>query len=580
MKLNKRFYFSFTLITSLFFLKAQDKEALKTQEVLVVKSYTPSLSDAFKISEDPRVPDSLKAEVKILKYKIKPVSVVSTFEPNKAKPMKPKKRFYSTPFNTFFSGGFGSMSQLYFNFSSVIELDRSQRFGLNLYRDGFGGDLRNSLLKSSQGFSQYGANHNLRSSNYNVNTQLQFTTQKNNYFGLYKTKWDDFLIASIDPRIKRNYFKFRTYWDWFDSVLKSMSFQVNITADNFASKEQQLALESNFSFPLSDGKIQAKTQFKGLNTSFSSFFFNGQTQDFSQGIGNAEVRWLYSENNFKLKIGAGIAYHLGDESLNSKLNYYPKLEIFYDKKGNSISPYFNANGGVYLSSYRESAIKNAYLAPITDLRPHFNKYNSSLGIRSSLSSVLNFDFGLLFDQIENFKYYERLPLNIFGEPKPFSLSNAFENKFTNIDLYGIRAQIRIDFARNNFVQFETSYRYYDLDEDQILLNIPALEMNWKSQFRFRNILTLYFNGEIWGDRTAIEYIRSLDFIGSSIGPEKFTLPLFLRSTAHLTINLNNQFDAFIKGRFSNSDIHGQWGFYQEPSFILLGGITYKFDFQY
>ena len=105
-------------------------------------------------------------------------------------------------------------------------------------------------------------------------------------------------------------------------------------------------------------------------------------------------------------------------------------------------------------------------------------------------------------------------------------------------------------------------------------------MNWNSQFHFRNILTLSFNGEVWGDRAANEYIRSLDFIGSNIGPEKFELPLFLRSTFHLTVNLNDQFDAFIKGRFSNSDIHGQWGFYQEPSLIILGGITYKFDFQY
>ena len=52
-------------------LKAQEDEPIKTQEVLVVKSYTPSLSDAFKISEGPQVPDSLKAELKILNYKLK-----------------------------------------------------------------------------------------------------------------------------------------------------------------------------------------------------------------------------------------------------------------------------------------------------------------------------------------------------------------------------------------------------------------------------------------------------------------------------------------------------------------------------
>ena len=67
---------------------------------------------------------------------------------------------------------------------------------------------------------------------------------------------------------------------------------------------------------------------------------------------------------------------------------------------------------------------------------------------------------------------------------------------------------------------------------------------------------------------------------SGFSSHEITLPLFFRSTAHLTIKLNDQFDTFIKGRFSNSEIHGQWSFYEEPSLLLLGGITYKFDFQY
>ena len=69
-------------------------------------------------------------------------------------------------------------------------------------------------------------------------------------------------------------------------------------------------------------------------------------------------------------------------------------------------------------------------------------------------------------------------------------------------------------------------------------------------------------------------------LSTKVYAEEFTLPLFFRSTAHATIKLNDQFDAFVKGRFSNSETHGQWGFYQEPSFLLLVGVTYKFDFQY
>ena len=564
------------------FLYAQDdtNEDLSTQEVLVVKSYTPSLSDAFKITEGPKIPDSLKATNKTLIYKIIPIDVVSTFEPNKATPLKLKKRSSSTPYNTFFSGGFGSKSQLYLNISSVIELDRTQHFGLNVYRDGFGSDVGNSLLKSSQSFSQFGANHNLRSNNYNVNTQLQFTAQKNNYFGLYDRNWDDFLIGSLTPEVKRNYFKFRTYWDWFDSFLRSLSFQANITSDNFTTSEQQLNVKADFTAPFAGGKFQANTEIQGQNSLFSQPFFENQTQEFTQGIGKVGLEWLYNENDLKLKIGAGVAYFEGDESLSSKLNYYPEIEVFYQKKGNSIAPYLTASGGVRVNSYRETAIFNPYIAPITELRPTFNRYNAMLGIRSSVSSVLNFNFGLLYDQVENYQFYQRLPLDIKGSNDAYRLSNSFENKYANVDLYGVKARLRIDLAKNNFVHFETVYRHFELTDDQVLYNIPALQMNWKSQFKFKDILTLAFNGEVWGNRSALEHIILQDQANQSIYPEEISLPLFLRSSAHLTIKLNEQFDAFVKGRFSNSDIHGQWGYFQEPSLLLLGGVTYKFDFQY
>jgi hypothetical protein len=94
------------------------------------------------------------------------------------------------------------------------------------------------------------------------------------------------------------------------------------------------------------------------------------------------------------------------------------------------------------------------------------------------------------------------------------------------------------------------------------------------------LVTLSFNGEVWGDRAASEHIILNTQASESVYAEEFTLPLFFRSTAHATIKLNDQFDAFVKGRFSNSETHGQWGFYQEPSFLLLVGVTYKFDFQY
>ena len=54
-------------------VQGQESESIGTQEVLVVKSYTPSLSDAFKINSSPVSPDSLLTKDKVLEFKIKSV---------------------------------------------------------------------------------------------------------------------------------------------------------------------------------------------------------------------------------------------------------------------------------------------------------------------------------------------------------------------------------------------------------------------------------------------------------------------------------------------------------------------------
>jgi hypothetical protein len=557
-----------------------EQESIGTQEVLVVKSYTPSLSDAFKIKSVPKLSDTLTSLDKELVYQLKPVPVISTFEPNKASPLTLLQRKSSTPYNTFFSGGFGNLSQLYLNVSSVIELDRTQRFGVNFYRDGFGRDLPNTLLQSTQNYTRLGLHHNLRSSYYNANTQLQYETNSNNYFGLYNTDWDPLIINSVNPEIKRNFFKIRTHWNWYDEVLRGIAFQANLTSDNFNSTEQQLGLRTDFEVDLGGGKLKSKLHLQGFQTNFETSYFDKTLEEYTQGKGALDLYWQHSKNDLKLKLGAGVAYLLGDENLNSSLLYYPQLELYYQKTGTILSPYLIAAGGVRLNTYQSLANRNPYLAPTTLLTPTFNRYNASLGIRSQLASVLNFDLGFIYDQVENFSFFERLPFDSANENQSYRLSNAFTARYIDTDLYGFKASIRIDLAKANFVRFETRYRFFETSGNQELWNIPALEMNWESQFQLEDRFVFSLSGNLWGDRKAAFRPIFIDQDLNTVQTLSENIPLFISTTAHLSYKLSNQFDAFVKVKLNTKELHGRWAYFPEPPLLFLGGITYKFDFQY
>ena len=572
----------FLFLLSISISYAQKKEnSIDTESIVIVKSFTPSLSDAFKIKSNPFISDSISNSKFELVYDLKKIPVISTFEPNKATPLKLKQKILYNPFNTFFSGAFGNKNQLFFNISSLVEIDRSQRFGLNFYKDGFGNDIDNTILRSNQNYNEIGFNHNLRSNQYNVNTQFKFSKSLNNYFGLNENVWDQSFLNSIDPQIRRNNFKVRSNWNWYDYFFNDFVLQANLSTDNFGSIEKQIGLSTNFGSELARSNIKGKIKIQGLNTKFVSSYFEKIQEEYSQSLGSLSVFWQNTNKDLRIKIGAGVTYFLGIDQISNNLIYYPEIEIFYQKEENKIISYLNALGGAKLNSYNSLTDVNPYIAPTALLVPTFNKYNIQLGIRSRLASVLNFDFGLIFDEVENYNFYQRLPFDNENELESYRLSNAFESKYLDLSFYGFNASIIINMIKDNFIRFEASYRFFDTQQEEILWNIPSLQANWESQIKWNDHLAFSFKGSMWGDRSAAVRPIFLDQeLSSDLLINEEILPIFIRSSAHITYKLTKQFDLFFKGRFNSKGIHGRWSYYPEPPFLILGGITYKFDFQY
>ena len=572
----------FLFLLSISISYAQKKEnSIDTESIVIVKSFTPSLSDAFKIKSNPFISDSISNSKFELVYDLKTIPVISTFEPNKATPLKLKQKVLYNPFNTFFSGAFGNKNQLFFNISSLVEIDRSQRFGLNFYKDGFGNDIDNTILRSNQNYNEIGFNHNLRNNQYNVNTQFKFSKSLNNYFGLNENVWDQSFLNSIDPQIRRNNFKVRSDWNWYDYFFNDFVLQANLSTDNFGSIEKQIGLSTNFGSELARSNIKGKIKIQGLNTRFVSSYFEKIQEEYSQSLGSLSVFWQNTNKDLRFKIGAGVTYFLGVDQISNNLIYYPEIEIFYQKEENKIISYLNALGGAKLNSYSSLTDVNPYIAPTALLVPTFNKYNIQLGIRSRLASVLNFDFGLIFDEVENYNFYQRLPFDNENELESYRLSNAFESRYLDLSFYGFNASIIINMIKDNFIRFEASYRFFDTQQEEILWNVPSLQANWESQIKWNDHLAFSFKGSMWGDRSAAVRPIFLDQeLSSDLLINEEILPIFIRSSAHITYKLTKQFDLFFKGRFNSKGIHGRWSYYPEPPFLILGGITYKFDFQY
>ena len=115
-----------------FFVKAQEEGAddLGTQEVTVVKSYSPSLKDVFKIRSLPAAEDTLVYKKQKIEYTFETIPVISTFIPNKASPLKLNRQERTKGHNSYVSGGIGNNAFLKFDIPSNI--DSTYKINLNL----------------------------------------------------------------------------------------------------------------------------------------------------------------------------------------------------------------------------------------------------------------------------------------------------------------------------------------------------------------------------------------------------------------------------------------------------------------
>ena len=218
MKYNKIFIGLWLALSLPFVALGQEEETddLGTQEVTVVKSYSPSLKSVFKIRTNPTIEDSLVQKKIKVDYTFEPIPVVSTFVPNKASPLKLQRQESSFFHNSFIQGGVGNQSYLHFNFSTMVTLDRIQSIGLNFLYSKVGA-IDQTLLTSDQNRTSLGLLHQYKQNNMRVDSDLRFDRQGHNFFGLYNLNWENipsFRPQVIDPSQNLNYLSIRSRWQW------------------------------------------------------------------------------------------------------------------------------------------------------------------------------------------------------------------------------------------------------------------------------------------------------------------------------------------------------------------------------
>jgi hypothetical protein len=559
--------------------QVDEKDNLGIQQVTVTKSYSPSLSNVFKIRSKPEVNDSLSKKKLGVNYTFLSLPVISTFVPNKASPLKLQKQEATFFYNSYVSGGLGNKSSFLLDAAMMLPLDRSQGLGFDFRRSAVSG-VEGTLLPSDQSRTTLNLLHQYKTKSLNVNSDFRFDRQNHNFYGISegdRTNFDSSPTDNTDSKQHLNYLSIRSKWQWYESPFSKLYFNTSITTDYFDTTENILKINTQMRFPLFGKYLEVTPGFQLVNTDFKTAYYSDEPLSFKEGLTDLEIQFLNIGKKLKFRVGTHAFYALGNDNKKSAVFVYPKFELSYSPKSQKMIPFINYQGHYDLNSFTSFSLQNPYLSPTLRLESTEVLHKGKIGFNASPGSGLRFRFAAVYSKSNRHPLFKRLPFDLKSSEVPFRLANTYGIVYDDIEKKGLETSISLRFNENNKLTLETRYSDYQSTVEKHAWNLPAIEIDLKGNFRFGQKLFVQFIGNYIGKREVATWDVFLNQPLEDALEKTATLSGVFSISSNVTYKLNSNWDVFYEAKVRLGKETARWAHYENHNQLHLAGTRYKFD---
>ena len=231
------------LTTQVSFSQKKD-ENIGTEVVNVVKPYSPTISDAFKVKETPTIEDEDNSKKENIQYNIFSFPVASTFAPNKGKASGVEKVAQEKLFSNYATLAAGHYGTINAELFVTQKLENEDYVGLMLRHLSSQGGIKSVELSDSFYDTSIDATYGSKSEKLSWNADLGYQNQIYNWYGLSPTLYEgltseakDLFIKDINPKQSYNNIYVGGRLAFNESILKQAAIKFNRFSDKFGSGE-------------------------------------------------------------------------------------------------------------------------------------------------------------------------------------------------------------------------------------------------------------------------------------------------------------------------------------------------------
>ena len=574
----------FLFLMALQFSFAQKKnENIGSEEVNVVKAYTPTISDASKIQESPVLDDEGNAKKETIKYSIFSFPVASTFTPAKGKAegveKEAKEKFFSN-YLTLAAGNYGTLN---------AELFVNQELAKNDYVGGmfrhFSSQGGINDIKLDDWFYDtaldltYGANYEKMS----WNLDLGYQNQVYNWYGLPMnfgstlTPGDrNNLIAGIDSKHAYNGISLGGKVNFNEGAFKDASMKFSHFSDSFGSSENRFYVKPALEFDVADQLVKTDIIVDYVGGSFDKNYEDTNTAKIKYGFTNLGIApsFNFNENGWNVKLGASLFYSIDKQNEDNKFLIYPNVSVSYPVVEDLMIFYAGAEGSLEQNSYMDFVKENPFLSPTLSIAPTDKQYQISVGLKGKLASSVSYNIQGSYNNERNKALFRSHDYTENNTNEDYAFGNSFQVVYDDVKTYSFSANLKADFSENVNFGIGGTFSSYKNSVEQEAWNLPAVEINSSIDF---NITSKWYAGAklfYVGERKDIQTNLSDALVVTS--PAK--LGSYFDLNSHVGFKYNSQLTAFLKLNNMTNKSYQKWMNYPVQGFQVMIGANYKFDF--
>lgn len=573
-----------TLLISLVVFNAfSQEEEIKTDVINVTKAYKPSISDAFKVKEQPGESKDVTNAKQEISYNILSFPVASTFAPAKPKAEKLEKPKKEKFFDNYASFGAGNYLHLLGDLYLNTAFGRNQSVGFYAGHHSSQGGIKSVMEDDTFSDTKTKLNYTLHSKSYSLFINGGYQFQTFNWYGIPRARFDNTIARTINDDVKHNYANahFSANMDFLGTYFKSGSVMYRRFSDSYASAENRVLVTATGEIPI--GAFDFLTTVYGdyVGGNFKrDYAFNKALAYNTMQFGIAPSFKLIRDN-LSANIGVKALYWNSTGAIKNSLFIYPNADASLRLAGDVLILYGVAKGELTQNSYYGFATQNPYVSPNLYIQPTNQLFNVYGGVKGLVSNTVSYDVsGGVKTEKRKPLFKNNLITYVSDFERPYHQGNSFGVVYDNVTTLSVAGKLNIDINRNFTLGVKSEYFKYTTKKQEEAWNLPNLKADVLLDYQINEKWFAGSNLFFVGTRQAVigrNYVNEATNQITTIA-QKRTLKSYIDVNINGGYHINKQFSAYAKINNLLGKNYELWTDKPVQGFQVLVGATYKFNF--